>query len=86
MPAALEGGEVSASRLGHSLPPGKDPVPFVQETGWVPGPVWTNAENFALSGIFLFRYDFIQCSIAVHTRDVIGNKKSLSDVTLSVVF
>jgi len=27
--------------------PGKDPVPIVQETGWVPGPVWTGAENLA---------------------------------------
>jgi hypothetical protein len=22
-------------------PPGKNPVPFVQEAGWAPGPVWT---------------------------------------------
>jgi len=35
---------------------------------------------------FFVRYDFIQCSIAVHTRDITGNKKSLSDVLLSVVF
>ena len=25
--------------------PGKDPVPIVQEVGWAPGPVWTDAEN-----------------------------------------
>jgi hypothetical protein len=31
--------------------PGKDPVPIVQETGWVPGPVWTGAENLAPAGI-----------------------------------
>jgi len=24
---------------------GKEPVPIVQEAGWVPGPVWTGAEN-----------------------------------------
>jgi len=42
---ALEGGEGSASRLCRSLPPGKDPVPIVQEAGWAPGPVWTGAEN-----------------------------------------
>ena len=30
--------------------PGKDPVPIVQEAGWVPGPVWTGAENLAPSG------------------------------------
>ena len=28
-----------------ALPPGKDPVPIVYETGWAPGPVWTGAEN-----------------------------------------
>ena len=27
--------------------PGKDPVPIVQEAGWDPGPVWTDAENLA---------------------------------------
>ena len=31
--------------------PGKDPVPFVQEAGWAPGPVWTGAENLAPTGI-----------------------------------
>ena len=30
-----------------ALPPGKDPVPTVQEAGWAPGPVWTNAEYLA---------------------------------------
>jgi hypothetical protein len=32
------------SRSDRFLPPGKDPVPFVQETGWVPGAVWTSPE------------------------------------------
>jgi len=31
--------------------PGKGPVPIVQEAGWLPGPVWTRAENFAPTGI-----------------------------------
>jgi len=31
--------------------PGKDPVPIAQEAGWAPGPVWTGAENLALTGI-----------------------------------
>jgi hypothetical protein len=40
--SALDGGEWSASRLGHALPPGKGPpVPIVQEAGWVSEPVWT---------------------------------------------
>jgi hypothetical protein len=33
------------------LPPGKDPVPIVQEAGWDPGPVWIGAENLAPTGI-----------------------------------
>ena len=51
MTNALEGGEGSASRPGRSLPPGKDPVPIVQEAGWAPRPAWTGAENFAPTGI-----------------------------------
>jgi hypothetical protein len=43
-PTALEGGEGSASHPGRSLP-------IVQEAGWVPGPVWTGAENLAPTGI-----------------------------------
>jgi hypothetical protein len=51
MTTVLEGGEGSASRQGRSLPPGKEPVPIVQEAGWAPGPVWTGAENIAPTGI-----------------------------------
>ena len=31
--------------------PGKDTVPIVQEGRWAPGPVWTDAENLAPTGI-----------------------------------
>jgi hypothetical protein len=31
--------------------PGKDPVSIVQEAGWATGPVWTDAENLAFTGI-----------------------------------
>jgi len=31
--------------------PGKDPVLIVQEAGWALGPVWTDAENLAPTGI-----------------------------------
>ena len=31
--------------------PEKDPVPIVQEAEWTPGPVWTDAENLAATGI-----------------------------------
>jgi len=34
-----------------ALPPGKDPVPILQEHGWAPGPVWTGAENLATTGV-----------------------------------
>ena len=34
------------------LTSGKDPVPILQEAGWVSGPVWTGAENLAPTGIF----------------------------------
>ena len=46
MTSALRGGGWSAPRLDR-FTPGKDPVPIVQEAGWVPGPVWTGAENLA---------------------------------------
>ena len=29
----------------------KDPVPIVQKARWAPGPVWTRAENLAVTGI-----------------------------------
>ena len=45
MTAALEGGEWSAARPGRTLPPGKDPVPILQEAGWAPGPVWTGGKS-----------------------------------------
>ena len=41
----LEGGEWSAAHPGRTLPPGKDPVPIVQETEWAPGPVLTNGKS-----------------------------------------
>jgi hypothetical protein len=31
--------------------PEKDLVPIVQEAGWAPGPVWTDAKNLADTGI-----------------------------------
>jgi len=33
------------------LYPRKDPLPTVREAGWVPGSVWTDAENLAPTGI-----------------------------------
>ena len=45
MTAALERGEWSAARTGRTLPPGKDPVPTLQEAGCAPGPVWTGGKS-----------------------------------------
>ena len=45
MPAALEEGEWSAARPGRNLPPGKEPVPILEEAGWAPGPVWTGGKS-----------------------------------------
>jgi hypothetical protein len=49
--SALDGGGWLTPRPGRFTPPGKDPVPIVQEAGWAPGPVWTVAENLAPNGI-----------------------------------
>jgi hypothetical protein len=43
-------GQLHAPAALHS---GKDPVPIVEEAAWPPAPVWTGAENFASTGIFL---------------------------------
>ena len=51
MTVALEGGEWSAAHPGHTLPPGKDLVPILQEAGWAPKPVWMGAENLIPTGI-----------------------------------
>jgi len=45
MTAALKGGEWSAARPSRTSPPGKDPVPILQEAGWAPGPVWTGRKS-----------------------------------------
>jgi hypothetical protein len=49
--------DLGVRRGGWSAPhpgrftPGKDPVPFAQESGWAVGPVWTCAKNLAPNGI-----------------------------------
>ena len=45
MTTALEGGEWSAARPGHTLTPGKDLVPIVQGAGCAPGPVWMGRKS-----------------------------------------
>ena len=48
--SALDVGGWSTPLTGRFIP-GKDPVTIVWEGGWVPGSVWTGAENFVLTGI-----------------------------------
>jgi hypothetical protein len=52
--SALDGGEWSASRPGHALPPGKGPPVLIgQEAGWASEPVWTQRieeKSFAPAG------------------------------------
>jgi hypothetical protein len=55
------------------LPPGREPVLIVQESGWAPGPVWTGAEYPAPSGFRSLdrpaRIDY-----AIPTHDVLFNR------------
>src|SRR5215510_5556744 len=51
------------------LYPGKDPVPIVQEAGWVPGPVWTCAKNLATTGIF-FKLNTLLTFNSLHGNNV----------------
>jgi len=46
---AIDGGELSAPRLGRFIP-GKTPVPIVQHVWWASGPVWTGNGNLATTG------------------------------------
>ena len=40
---------VSSTPRPH-FTPGKDPVPILQEAGWVPGPVWTGGKSLPSPG------------------------------------
>jgi len=56
---ALEGGE----GLGHALAAlntRKDTVPIVQETWWVPGAVWTGADNLTPPPLWEIRTRTVQ--------------------------
>ena len=51
MTSALRWGVGGQHQAPATLPPGKDALPTVQETGWAPGSVWTGAKNIAPTGI-----------------------------------
>jgi hypothetical protein len=88
-------GEGSASRPGRSLPPGKDPVPIVQEVGWAPVPVWTGAENIAPTGIrspdrparsqLLYRLSYPALDVETNLI-IINEKKCASCTSISLIF
>ena len=48
--SALDGVVVNAM-LRQIYPRKRQPAPIVEEAGWAQGPVWTGAENLALTGI-----------------------------------
>jgi hypothetical protein len=48
--SVLSGFGLSVPRFGRPTP-GRNPVPIVWETGCAPGPVWTDGENLASTGI-----------------------------------
>jgi hypothetical protein len=48
--SARDGGKKSLPQLA-AAPQKRNPVVTAQEAGWVPGPVWTGAENLTPTGI-----------------------------------
>jgi len=79
--SALDGGRWSTPRPGR-ITPEKDPVPIVREARWAPGPVWTGAENLALSGFdhrtvrpVTSRRKVKKKHTHTHTRIGVGEKK-----------
>jgi hypothetical protein len=66
---ALDGGEWSASRPGHALPPRKEPpVPNEQEAGWAPELVWTQGLEEKSSASVGDRTPVVQ-SVVRHNTD-----------------
>jgi hypothetical protein len=60
---ALEGGEWSASRSDRTLALRKGPmIPIVQEAGWAPEPVWTQARGKILCSSWVSNLDRPVCS------------------------
>ena len=51
VPEGVDGGWMVNVTLQPLYPPGKDPVPILQEAGWDPGPVCKGVENLAPFGI-----------------------------------
>ena len=67
VPLTLTLVEGSTPRPG-CIPPGKDPVPIVQEARWAIGAVWTGAENLAPTGIRSPVRSESLCRLQIHQR------------------
>ena len=80
MLAALEGGEWSVARHGHTLPPGMEPLLILQEAGWSPArsqslyrlsyPVHTHTLTYICiyTYIYLYIYMYICSLYLTHTH------------------
>jgi hypothetical protein len=56
-------------------PPEKNPVPIIQEVGWGPGPVWTDAESLAYTGIQ--SPDGLACSESLYRLSCRGSRDAV---------
>jgi hypothetical protein len=96
---ALEGGWGVCVTPRPLFTSGKDPAPIVQEAGWVPGPVWTGAENLAPTGIrspdrsarsqslYRLRYPAHRCvTLCTHYKTSSGSMTNPSVIPISKSF
>ena len=85
-------GWVISSMPRPHFTPGKDPVPILQETGWAPGPVWTDEkscphrDSIWIRGTFGLWAHLKLCTIFFLSGVVYNNKmfchSGLNDVTI----
>jgi hypothetical protein len=67
--------------------PRKDLVPIVQEAGWVPGPVWTGAENLSPTGIRSWTFQPVGCRYTDWTtRPTLGCKLTINQVSINIMY
>jgi len=82
MTAALEEGEWSAACVSHTLPPGKELVPILQEAGWAPEPVCTGGKSLPHRDSILDRparsQSLYRLSYRAHISNIIRMNKSKS--------
>ena len=64
---------VSSTPWPH-FTPGKDPVPFVQEAGWAPGPVWRGGKGIRSPDRPARSKSLYRLCYAAHTQLYVRNK------------